>query len=278
MIDIFHQSCYACSKLITQRYSTSFSLGIKAFEYQFREPIYNIYGFVRFADEIVDTFHDFNKKELLDEFRDDTFKAILQGISLNPVLHSFQATVNKYNIDHDHIKAFFDSMEMDLHDVNYDAPTLKKYIYGSAEVVGLMCLKVFCQGDTDQYKELEAYAISLGSAFQKINFLRDMKDDFENKGRVYFPNVDFDNFSKNDKTSIESNIQKEFDHALIGIKRLPHGVRLGVFLAYKYYISLFNKIKSAPPEQILEKRFRINDGKKMLLFTTSAIKNSLNII
>lgn len=278
MLDLYKTTCNECSKLITQRYSTSFSLGIKAFEHQYRKPIYNIYGFVRFADEIVDTFHGFDKAELLATFRHDTFLAISAGISLNPILQSFQETVNMYGIDHNHITAFLDSMAMDLEEIDYDEQTLKKYIYGSAEVVGLMCLKVFCLGDQSQYDHLEQYAISLGSAFQKINFLRDLKDDYEDKGRVYFPGVDFNNFSVSDKKHIEEDIRKEFQHAYIGIKQLPKGVRLGVFLAFKYYISLFQKIKKAAPEEILTKRFRVHDGKKMLLFTSSAIKYRLNIL
>lgn len=278
MLDLFKSSCNECSKLITQRYSTSFSLGIKAFELQYRKPIYNLYGFVRFADEIVDTFHGFNKEQLLEKFSSDTFEAINNGISLNPILQSFQETVNQYNIDHSHIRAFLDSMAMDLKSIEYDQQTLKRYIYGSAEVVGLMCLKVFCLGNQTQYDKLEPYAISLGSAFQKINFLRDLKDDFEDKGRVYFPGIDFNNFSVSDKREIEKDISKEFQHAYIGIKMLPKGVRLGVFLAYKYYLSLFQKIKKAAPEEILQKRFRVHDGKKMLLYTSSAIKYRLNIL
>lgn len=278
MLELYRESCTACSKLITNKYSTSFSLGIRVFEKRFRTPIYNVYGFVRLADEIVDTFHGYDKKKLLEDFRADTFTAIEQGISLNPVLQSFQQTVNEFGIEKEHIDAFLDSMAMDLVDVEYDDRLLKKYIYGSAEVVGLMCLRVFCEGDTDKYSSLDAYAISLGSAFQKINFLRDMKADYEDKGRIYFPDVDFSNFSDQDKIRIENDIQSDFDNALIGIKQLPSGVRLGVFSAYKYYISLFNKIKKAPAAKILEKRFRISDRKKMLLLASSAIKNKLNLI
>lgn len=277
-MNIYNECCNSCSKIITEKYSTSFSLGIKSFAPEYREPIYNIYGFVRFADEIVDTFHDYDKKYLLEKFKKDTYKSISDGISLNPVLHSFQYSVNKYGIQLEHIEAFLKSMEMDLYDIKYDDKKLKEYIYGSAEVVGLMCLRVFCKGDNNMYNELESYAISLGSAFQKINFLRDIKDDYIDKGRVYFPDVDFHNFNQLDKIRIEKDIQVDFDNALIGIKNLPKGVRLGVFLAYKYYVSLFDKIKKASPDKILQKRFRINDGKKMLLFTSSAIKNSLNLV
>ena len=278
MMSLYSKTCADCSKLITNYYSTSFSLGIKMFASELRQPIYSIYGFVRFADEIVDTFHDKDKRVLLDEFKDDTFKAIERGISTNPVLHTFQEVVKEYNIDHAHITAFLKSMEMDLIDIEYDAETLKEYIYGSAEVVGLMCLKVFCKGDEKQYKELEPYAISLGSAFQKINFLRDMKSDFEERGRVYFPDVDLKNFKQEDKIRIEDDIQKEFDHALIGIQKLPRGAKLGVYTAYRYYISLFYKIKEANASNILAKRIRINNGKKMYLLTASAVKNKFGLL
>jgi len=245
MISLFSKTCADCSKLITNNYSTSFSLGIKVFASEFRTPIYSIYGFVRFADEIVDTFHDKDKKVLLEEFKQDTFKAIERKVSFNPVLHAFQEVVHQYGIELEHIKAFLKSMEMDLYDIEYDEATLKQYIYGSAEVVGLMCLKVFCKGNSHLYNSLEPYAISLGSAFQKINFLRDMKSDYEERGRVYFPNVDLENFTQEDKNRIEADIQKEFDHALIGIQKLPQGAKLGVYTAYRYYISLFYKIKEA---------------------------------
>ena len=278
MIALYSKACAECSKLITNMYSTSFSLGIKVFASELRSPIYSIYGFVRFADEIVDTFHDKDKKTLLEEFRSDTRKAIERKVSFNPVLHAFQEVVHEYNIDHDHIEAFLDSMEMDLYDIEYDEPTLKKYIYGSAEVVGLMCLKVFCKGDQKQYDALESYAISLGSAFQKINFLRDIKSDYEDRGRVYFPGVDIKNFSQEDKKRIEDDIQKEFDHALIGIQKLPRGAKLGVYTAYRYYISLFYKIKGLNASNILSQRIRINNGKKVYLLTSSAFKNKFGLL
>lgn len=278
MIELYSKTCADCSKLITNNYSTSFSLGIKMFASELRGPIYSIYGFVRFADEIVDTFHDKDKKTLLQEFKEDTYKALERKVSTNPVLHTFQEVVHQYNIEYDHIEAFLKSMEMDLYDIEYDEATLKEYIYGSAEVVGLMCLKVFCKGNQEQYDQLEPYAISLGSAFQKINFLRDMKSDFEERGRVYFPGVDLKNFTQEDKERIEDDIQKEFDHALIGIQRLPRGAKLGVYTAYRYYISLFYKIKEAQASNILSKRIRINNGKKMYLLTASAFKNQLGLL
>ena len=278
MISLYNQTCQEISKLITNNYSTSFSLGIKVFAPKFRTPIYGIYGFVRFADEIVDTFHDSDRKLLLEEFKRDTYLAIERKISLNPVLHAFQEVVHQYGLEIKHIEAFLKSMEMDLYDIEYDEATLKEYIFGSAEVVGLMCLKVFCEGDDKEYNRLEEWAISLGSAFQKINFLRDMKSDFEERGRTYFPNVDLNNFSQVDKCKIEVDIQKDFDHAYIGIKQLPTGARLGVFTAYRYYLSLFYKIKSAPAHNILSERIRINNGKKMYLLTSSMVKNKLGML
>lgn len=265
-----------CSQLITRRYSTSFSLGIQVFDQKYRAPICAIYGFVRFADEIVDTFHSYAKKELLDRFREDTYRAIEEGISLNPVLQSFQQTVNTYKIERPLIDAFMDSMEMDLYHNAYEDGMYKQYIYGSAEVVGLMCLRVFCEGDEQMFERLEASACALGSAFQKINFLRDMKSDFDERGRVYFPGVDFRHFTNEDKKLIEADIKKDFDFALTGIIQLPKGVRFGVYLAYVYYTNLFKTIIREPAHQVKKKRIRVNDGKKMLLLFSSAIRSSLN--
>lgn len=277
MLSLYNQTCLECSSLITRRYSTSFSMGIRVFDIKYRSPIYAIYGFVRFADEIVDTFHDFPKKELLDKFRSDTYEAIKSGISLNPVLHSFQNVVNKYNIERELIDAFLDSMEMDLNLNAYEDNLYQKYIYGSAEVVGLMCLRVFVNGDDQLYHHLYASARSLGSAFQKINFLRDIKSDFDERGRVYFPGVDFRSFNLRDKLQIESDIKKDFDDALIGIKQLPQGVRFGVYLAYKYYTKLFQKIKSASPSKVKEERIRVNDGRKVVLLFSSAFRLRFNL-
>ncbi|MFN5576363.1 MAG: phytoene/squalene synthase family protein [Bacteroidota bacterium] len=277
MLSLYNQTCLECSSLITRRYSTSFSMGIRVFDKKYRSPIYAIYGFVRFADEIVDTFHDFPKKELLDKFRRDTFEAIESGISLNPVLHSFQNVVNKYNIERELIDAFLDSMEMDLNLNAYEDNLYQKYIYGSAEVVGLMCLRVFVNGDENMYKHLYASARSLGSAFQKINFLRDIKSDFDERGRVYFPGVDFRSFSLGDKLQIESDIKKDFDDALLGITQLPQGVRFGVYLAYKYYTKLFQKIKSASPTKVKEERIRVKDSRKVVLIFSSAFRLRFNL-
>ena len=277
MLSLYNQTCLECSSLITRRYSTSFSMGIRVFDKKYRPPIYAIYGFVRFADEIVDTFHDFPKKELLDKFRRDTYEAIESGISLNPVLHSFQNVVNKYNIENELIDAFLDSMEMDLNLNAYEDNLYQKYIYGSAEVVGLMCLRVFVNGDENMYKHLYASARSLGSAFQKINFLRDIKSDFDERGRVYFPGVDFRSFSLGDKLQIESDIKKDFDDALLGITQLPQGVRFGVYLAYKYYTKLFQKIKSASPTKVKEERIRVRDSRKVVLIFSSAFRLRFNL-
>ncbi len=277
-MSLYNKTCQECSQLITNRYSTSFSLGIKVFDKRFRSPIYAIYGFVRFADEIVDTFHDYPKASLLQQFRRDTYQAIEGRISLNPVLHAFQKVVHKYQIDRDLIDAFLDSMEMDLHFDRYQDSLYKKYIYGSAEVVGLMCLKVFCQNNLERYEHLKPSARSLGAAFQKINFLRDMKSDFAERGRVYFPGIDFNNFTNEDKERIETDIKADFDHAYEGIVQLPEGARLGVYLAYIYYINLFKKIKHATAARVKQERIRVNDSYKMYLLFSSAVKNRLNLL
>ncbi len=266
------------SKMVTQQYSTSFSLGIKFLNKEFQDPIYSIYGFVRFADEIVDSFHDYNKQEMLTEFWNETHLALKRGISINPILNSFQWVVNKYKIDIDLIDTFLRSMEMDLNKKEYTEEGYKEYILGSAEVVGLMCLKVFVQGNEKMYSDLTPYAMSLGSAFQKINFLRDLKADYKVMGRVYFPNVDFENFSPETKQQIEDDIALDFDMGLVGIKKLPTKARLGVYVAYIYYRSLFNKIKNTPATHILEERIRIPNGQKVALFATSYVRNSLNML
>ncbi len=278
MLSLYNQVCDQCSELITNRYSTSFSMGIRVFDKKLRSPIYAIYGFVRFADEIVDTFHDYPKAELLKEFRLDTHKAIKNKISLNPVLQSFQKVVHQYQIEMELIDAFLDSMEMDLHFNTYEDALYKQYIYGSAEVVGLMCLRVFCEGDHEKYEQLKSPACSLGSAFQKINFLRDMKSDFDERGRVYFPGVDFTKFTKEDKIMIEADIKKDFDDAYAGIVKLPKGARFGVYLAYVYYTNLFQKIKHAPVTKVKEERIRVNDRRKVILLFSSALRNSLNLL
>lgn len=277
-MDLYNETCFECSKVITNKYSTSFSLGIKAFDKKFQYPIYAIYGFVRYADEIVDTFHDKDKLKLITQFKADTKQAIEEKISLNPVLQSFQEVVNKYHIGFDLIDAFLKSMEMDLDKTSYTDDSYKEYIYGSAEVVGLMCLRVFCEGDKKLYDELLPMARSLGSAFQKINFLRDIKADYEDRGRTYFPDVDFTKFTENDKKEIERDIKVDFDDAFEGIKKLPNGSKLGVYIAYVYYLQLFKKIKNTPATTIANKRIRVSDTHKIFLMAQALIKSKLNYV
>lgn len=278
MINLFHDLSQQCSKETTERYSTSFSSAIKLLHQDLRGPIFNIYGFVRFADEIVDTFHQFNKAELLIEFKKDTYLAIERGISLNPILHSFQLTVNKFGISHELIEAFFVSMEMDLDKTSYNSQGYKQYIYGSAEVVGLMCLYVFCEGDQTRYEELRPGAQSLGAAFQKVNFLRDVKADYEQLSRTYFPEVDFNNFTPSMKKQIEEDIAIDFTAAYDAILNLPVKARFGVYVAYKYYLSLFKKIKKSNPSNILEQRIRIPNYGKAFIVAKAGLRSQLNIL
>lgn len=278
MKSIYDKVSEACSKNITQTYSTSFSLGIKFLAKQFRQPIYSIYGFVRLADEIVDSFEGYEQALLLKQLKDDTHYALANKISVNPVLNAFQAVVHQYRITEDLIAAFLESMEMDLDKQLYTEKLYEKYIYGSAEVVGLMCLRVFCNGDDALYKQLEYSAMRLGSAFQKVNFLRDIKADYEGLGRVYFPNTDFNNFCNTQKQAIEEDIAKDFEDGLKGIKQLPRAARFGVYLAYVYYKRLFAKIKSTPGEKILQTRIRVPDYQKLLLLFSSVTKDKLRMI
>lgn len=278
MISLFHTVSELCSKTTTEQYSTSFSSAIKLLHNDLRQPIHNLYGFVRLADEIVDTFHEFNKEDLLREFKKETYAAIDRGISLNPILHSFQRTVNEYKIDHGLIEAFFNSMEMDLSKRTYDNFGYEEYIYGSAEVVGLMCLYVFCEGDRELYNELKAPARRLGAAFQKVNFLRDVKADFEGLDRMYFPDCDFRNFTEADKIRIEKDIEDDFNAAYEGIIRLPLKSRFGVYVAYKYYLSLFKKIKRMEPQRILEERIRIPNYGKAFIVAKAGLRSQLNIL
>ncbi|MFN5479089.1 MAG: phytoene/squalene synthase family protein [Chitinophagaceae bacterium] len=278
MIGIFHNVSHECSRITTQRYSTSFSSAIRLLHADIQGPIYDIYGLVRFADEIVDTFHGFDKISLLSNFKKETYEAISQGISLNPILHSFQITVNRYNIDLALVDAFFKSMEFDLDRSNYDQQGYAEYIYGSAEVVGLMCLYVFCDGDKKQYEQLKPHAQSLGSAFQKVNFLRDVKADYQQLNRVYFPGVDFNAFTPEMKEAIEADIEKDFRHAYLGIIQLPLKARFGVYLAYKYYLSLFKKIKAMQPQRILEERIRIPNYHKAWVAAKAVVRTQLNML
>jgi 15-cis-phytoene synthase len=276
--NLYNNVCLEISKLTTKKYSTSFSLGIAALDKKFHNPIYAIYGFVRFADEIVDTFHSNNKYELLQRFKADTYKAIEEKISLNPILHSFQLVVNKYSIEKELIDSFLYSMEMDLQKIEYDVEKYKLYILGSAEVVGLMCLRVFCEGNNEYYLSLKKPAMQLGSAFQKINFLRDLKADFFQLGRTYFPEIKSNVFNNDVKKQIEQDILLDFDAGYEGIKLLPKGSRFGVYLAYSYYLSLFNKIKKLDAELVLKERIRVRDTKKYLILFWSYIKHKLNLI
>jgi len=275
-IDLFTEISNECSKYTTKKYSTSFSSAIFLLHKDLRQPIYNIYGFVRLADEIVDSFHQFDKIALLNDFKKEVKLAIEQKISLNPLLNSFQMTVNKYNIEQDLIDAFLFSMELDLTKKEYNRQEYEQYIYGSAEVVGLMCLQVFCEKKQQLYAELKPYAKSLGAAFQKINFLRDIKADNEALNRMYFPNCDFNNFTETDKEEIEKDIKKDFELALIGIYKLPIKSRLGVYVAYCYYVSLFNKIKSISSSEILSSRIRISNFYKLMILVKASISHKLN--
>ena len=268
-----------CSKIVTQSYSTSFSMATKMLNSSIRNHIYNIYGFVRFADEIVDTFHEYPKEKLLNRFEEDLYFSLENKISLNPILNSFQNTVNKFKIDKKLISAFLKSMRWDLKKSIYkNDKEYKEYIYGSADVVGLMCLKVFVKGDNNLYNKLKPAAMSLGSAFQKVNFLRDLKNDFENLERTYFPNVDFNHFDEATKVKIIQEIENDFELAVKGIYDLPVESRFGVYTAYKYYIKLLNKLKNTPSFNIQNTRIRVPNYEKMTVFARSYLKYRLNLL
>ncbi len=278
-LEIFHSFCGESSKMVTQKYSTSFYKASSLFKPEIRQHIYNIYGFVRLADEIVDTFHDYDKVNLMADFERNYQSAKENGISLNPILHSFCKTQREKKIPQHLVDAFLTSMKMDLGEIKYlNDEKYNEYIYGSAEVVGLMCLKVFVNGDLDEYEKLKPYAQSLGAAFQKINFLRDINADFIDLNRTYFPGVDFRNFSKEDKLKIEKDIAKDFAHAKIGIKLLPISCKLAVFMAYKYYFNLFKKIRNTKAEMLLKKRIRVSNARKMYLFGEMIINKNLNLL
>jgi phytoene/squalene synthetase len=271
-IDLYKQTSFGVSKLLTRNYSTSFSLGILAFTPEYRAPIYAIYGYVRLADEIVDSFHGHDKRALLNEFREETERALERGISTNPVIHAFVLTVNNYGIEKRFIDAFLDSMAMDLDNTRYDAGLYDTYIYGSAEVVGLMCLRVFVNGDQALFDSLLGPARALGSAFQKVNFLRDIRGDIDERGRIYLPGVSAaQGIDDARKRQLEAQVESEFREALEGIRRLPHGVRLGVFTAYRYYVELFRQIKRANVQLLLQKRVRVSNSKKCILLLASYI-------
>lgn len=278
MKNLHQEVSIQCSRLTTQAYSTSFSYAIRCLAKDLRDPVYSIYGFVRFADEIVDTFHGFDKELLLEKFREDTYHAIDNGISLNPILHSFQKAVRDYGIDRYCIETFLESMRMDLHQSEYTLKEYEEYIVGSAEVVGLMCLRVFLRGNSEEYERLKPYAMKLGSAFQKINFLRDLSADFKTLGRTYFPQVDLTAFNAKVKKEIEDDIEKDFQLGYDGVKMLPKKARFGVFVAYIYYYRLFEKIKMQPPWDIMSRRIRINNGDKFALLCSSYVRHSFNLL
>ncbi|WP_407500506.1 phytoene/squalene synthase family protein [Elizabethkingia anophelis] len=272
MKKLFDELSYEVSKCTTRKYSTSFSLGILALKSSIRSAIYAIYGYVRLADEIVDSFHNYNKEKLLSRLKKETYNAIEEGISLNPILQAFQQTVHDYRIDRELIDTFLHSMEMDLQKIDFDSKLYNEYIYGSAEVVGLMCLQVFTEGNKEKFEELKPYAMKLGSAFQKINFLRDLKDDYQILGRTYFPGINMSVFDNSVKFKIEDEIETEFKQALIGIKKLPGSSMFGVYLAYRYYLSLFYKIKKTSSQRIMQNRIRIANSQKLLLACESYIR------
>ncbi len=281
MDKLYNSTAEEICKITTHQYSTSFTLGIKAFDKTIRGPIYSIYAFARYADEIVDTFLSIPKSErsyLLAKYKGETYEAIEMKLSSNPILHSFQNIVNQYNIDLQLIEDFFISMEMDLSEKEYDHDQYQQYIYGSAEVIGLMCLKVFVDGDQNQYNSLRNSARRLGAAFQKVNFLRDMKSDFDERGRIYFPDANWQAFDWVTKKEIEENIKEDFLIALEGIKKLPKKVKKGVYLAYKYYWALFNKLRKAAPSKIQNERIRISNPIKAYILVKGLIRNYLGII
>ncbi|MNU13350.1 MULTISPECIES: phytoene/squalene synthase family protein [Chryseobacterium] len=278
MKKLFDELSYKISKQTTKQYSTSFSLGILALSPKIRNSIYAIYGYVRLADEIVDSFHGFDRTTLLARFREQTNQALEEKISLNPILQAFQETIHRYEIDVQLINQFLKSMEMDLQKIDYDSELYKEYILGSAEVVGLMCLHIFVDGNKEKYNQLKPSAMKLGSAFQKVNFLRDMKDDYQILGRTYFPNVDISYFDNVVKSQIEKEIYDEFKEALEGIKKLPNSSRFGVYLAYRYYISLFRKIKKTSANKIINQRIRISNGRKFSLMMSSYVQYKMSFL
>lgn len=275
---IYDAVCIETSRNTTRSFSTSFSLGVRMFDKRFRDPIHAIYGFVRFADEIVDTFHEAPQRELLERFRSDMELAIDQGISLNPILHSFQSVVHGSGIERSLIDTFLDSMEMDLSRTRHDQGSFQQYILGSAEVVGLMCLRVFCEGDKALFEHLKPHAMSLGAAFQKVNFLRDLRQDNQDLGRTYFPGTDLNALSAEQKQRIEDDIRADFDHAVIGIRQLPKGARIGVHLAYLYYLRLFKNIRSTPVSELMTRRIQVRKRSKLRLLVGAVVQHKLDLV
>ena len=279
MKKLFDQVSESCSRIVTESYSTSFTLATKMLDSSIRQDIYNIYGFVRFADEIVDSFHNYDKKELLDLFEKDLKKSIVDKISINPILNSFQKTIHSYQIDYELVDSFLNSMKLDLDKKKYlTKKEFDQYVYGSADVVGLMCLKVFVKGNKNQYNDLRPYAMSLGSAFQKVNFLRDLKADHDGLNRSYFPNLNIDEFDEPSKKIILDEIDKDFRHALKGIFKLPSSARFGVYTAYKYYLKLLNKLRKTHPLKIKSSRIRVPNYQKVNVLARSYVRYRLNIL
>jgi 15-cis-phytoene synthase len=278
MKSLYDKVSFRLSEIVTKSYSTSFSMGIKSLSEELRDPIYAIYGFVRLADEIVDSFHEYDKRLLFERFKKDVDLSLKEKISLNPVLNSFQSVVNEYKIDYELIEAFMASMEMDLDKKEYDREKFDKYVLGSAEVVGLMCLKVFVMGQEEKYQELKPLGMRLGAAYQKINFLRDLKADFDEMGRSYFPDINLNHFSEEDKKIIEQEIEEDFKEGYKGLLMLPKSSRMGVYLSYIYYYNLFKKIRKLSSKKVISKRIRISDSFKYMLLISSYIKYKLNII
>lgn len=274
-IHLFDNTSKDISRKIALNYSTSFSLGIRLLAAEYRWAVFAVYGFVRVADEIVDTFHDHDKAALLSDFREETYKAIETGLSTNPVLHAFQLAANRYGIGRDLIEPFFESMAADLNQTEHDRHSYDKYIYGSAEVVGLMCLRIFCKNDNEAYDKLLPHARSLGAAFQKVNFLRDLRSDVDERGRIYFPGVDFNQFTDADKDMIIAEIRRDFAHAYEGIRKLPVGCRLGVYTAYIYYLKLLDKIQRSSAAEIAGSRIRIPNGQKIVLLAKSFVRERM---
>ncbi|HEV8513945.1 MAG TPA: phytoene/squalene synthase family protein [Cyclobacteriaceae bacterium] len=275
---LFDTVSFHCSRITTQLYSTSFSWGILCLDKSIRNGIYSIYGFVRYADEIVDSFHKFDQKDLLTRFELDTYLAIRDGISLNPILNSFQWAVKQYKIENALIDKFLQSMRMDLSMKTHDKYSYQDYVLGSAEVVGLMCLRVFCQGDLKKYEQLKPNAMKLGAAFQKINFLRDINADYNGLGRSYFPEIDLHNFNEDEKEKIIREIADDFHEGYKGIVQLPAESRFGVYIAYVYYLALFKKIKNTPSRLVMKERIRIRSRYKMGLLILSFFRYRLNLI
>lgn len=277
-MDLYLRNAIECSRVTTRNYSTSFSSGIRLLNRRFRNPVYAIYGFVRYADEIVDTFFDQDQKALITRFRYDTAEAISKGFSTNPILHSFQWVVNSYRIDKGLIDAFLNSMEMDLEEKTHDRKGFNTYVYGSAEVVGLMCLRIFCEGDDGNYERLTPPARRLGEAFQKVNFLRDLRSDYIDRGRTYFPGVDIEALDDDKKRIIEQEISDDFDAALEGIRQLKRDARLGVYITYAYYRKLFRKIRRVKASGLMNRRIRISNTHKLFILAISYLKNFAGVV